>query len=305
MSFGKPYFGVHVSIKNGIISAIDYVKNIGGNMIQIFISNPISIKASIDKNKFNEKNVNLIKNKLYTSDAKIVIHLPYVINLAKTIQPDVDKCWWLKMITDHLTISESIDSIGCIVHVGKFLDLTESDGIDNMYNGLVHVINFMKEHNMKTHIILETGSGQGTELLITNGSLENFANFYNKFTEEQKKYIKICVDTCHIFAAGYDIKKKSQVKHFFDEFNSLIGIEQIFVIHLNDSKSNCGSRLDRHENIGDGKIGMEGLRHFIRYGIYYKIPMILETPIIKDSEITLINDVKNGVNKWISKKNIN
>jgi deoxyribonuclease IV len=299
MNYNKPYFGGHMSIKNGIPSAITEMNELGGNMIQVFISNPMSTKYTINKTTYNEKSCQLIRSTLDSTDSKLVVHLPYVINLAKPLPPDMSKCWWTKMICEQLIVSDLIGSIGCVVHVGKHLDLTVTEGLDNMYNSLKYVVDFIKERKLSSYIILETAAGQGSELLKTrDSSLEDFAHFYNRFDSEDKNHLKICVDTCHIFAAGYDIRHKEQVKNFFDEFNSLIDMKNIALIHLNDSKSDCGSCVDRHEILGCGKIGINGLRHFIRYAIYYKIPTVLETPSDYVSELELINKVKNGVENW-------
>jgi len=293
------FFGAHMSIQNGIPSALKLIKEMNANMIQIFISNPMSSQSSINKKKYDEKYIQLIKDTVNETNTKIVIHLPYVINLAKPLLHDIKSSWWIDMICNQLKISDLIGSIGCVVHVGKYLELTQVDGVDNMFNALKYVINFLKSNDMKSHIILETPAGQGSELLST---IENFAEFYNKFDEEDKKYIKICVDTCHIFVSGIDIRKREQVKQYFDKFNGLIGIQNIDLVHMNDSKSEFGSHLDRHENLGEGKIGIDGLRHIMRYCIYYHIPMILETHGEYEKELALINDVKNGVNNWIELK---
>jgi len=294
------YYGAHMSIKNGIISAIDEIIEYEGNMIQIFVSNPMSTKS---ESKLNDTECKKIKEKLSDTNTQLVIHLPYVINLSKpTIR--LEDAWWIKMICNQLIISDKIGSIGCVVHVGKHLDLTISEGIDNMYNALLYICNFIQTNKLKTYIILETAAGQGTELITTkNNSLEDLSSFYNKFTLEQKEHLRICVDTCHIFAAGFDITNNNRVKKFFDDFNRLIGIKYMVLIHLNDSKSNCGSCVDRHENLGMGKIGIEGLRNFIRYGSFYKIPIILETPDAFEKEIQLIKTVQKGVDKWSKTKN--
>jgi deoxyribonuclease-4 len=290
------YYGAHLSIKNGIVSAIEQINEMNGNMIQIFVSNPMSVKIS-DK-KFTQKEYDSIKNKLKETDSKIVIHLPYVINLAKPLDIDPKTSWWIKMILYQLTVSESMNSLGCVVHVGKHLNLTPTEGLSNMYDAFVNIIEYMKERSMETKIILETAAGQGTELITTkNNSLDEFAEFYNRFTDKQKHYLKICVDTCHIFAAGYDISNIKQVRNFFRDFDRLIGINNIVLIHLNDSKCGCGSCVDRHENLGEGKIGLKGLKHFIRYGIYYKIPIILETPDAYEKELEIINKIKEDINK--------
>jgi len=314
-----PYFGGHMSITKGIVSAITEINNLGGNMIQIFISSPMMFNSNIDMKKFTPLIVEQIKNKCIETDSKIVIHLPYIINLAKPINfytvattnanantttntnlYETDKV--IKLIIKQLEISHLIGSIGCVIHVGKYTGLTELEGLENMYKSLKLIINYIKDKNLNTYIILETSAGQGTELVPTkNNSLNELADFYNRFNNDDKQYIKICVDTCHIFAAGYDIRQKYMVKTFFDQFHEAIGLENLALIHLNDSKKTCGSCVDRHENLGKGCIGLEGLRHFIRYGIYYKIPIILETPSDYAEELNLINKVKNGVNKWANK----
>lgn len=296
------YYGAHISISEGVENTIDYIHSIGGNMIQIFISNPMSTKTIINMKKFSPIVCARIKQKLLDTNSKLVIHLPYVINLAKHLGPNPANNWWIQIICNQLMIGESMGSIGCVVHVGKHLDLTISDGLDNMYESIKYIIEYMKTHNLTTYLILETAAGQGSELIRTsNNSIEDLADFYNKFDDTDKNYLKICVDTCHIFAAGYDIKTKTQVKNFFDSFNALIGIQHMALIHLNDSKTNCGSCVDRHQNIGAGYIGLTGLRHFIRYGLFYQIPIILETPSEYVLELMLINTIKQGINKWIDK----
>jgi len=307
MSFNNyliPYYGGHMSITNGIVSALSDINELGGNMIQIFISSPMILNTNIDMKKYTPKIIEQIKNKCQETNSKIVIHLPYTINLAKPLDISQLETKTIKIIIRQLEISHLIGSIGCVVHVGKYTNQTEIEGLENMYKSFRLIIDYIINNNLDTYIILETSAGQGTELLATkNNSLNDLAQFYNKFSSNDKKYIKLCVDTCHIFAAGYDIRRKEMVKTFFDQWHEAIGLENLALIHLNDSKKICGSCVDRHESLGKGCIGIEGLRHFIRYGIYYKIPIILETPNDYSDEITLINKVKDGVTKW-SNKNI-
>jgi deoxyribonuclease-4 len=298
-----PYYGGHMSITKGIVSAISDINEIGGNMIQIFISSPMMLNSKIDMKKYSSNIVEQIKNKCIETNSKIVIHLPYVINLAKPLDYENPlETKWIKIIVEQLNVSDLIGSLGCVIHVGKYTGQTEAEGLDNMFKALKLIINYIINNNLNTYIILETAAGQGTELIPTkNNSLSSFGDFYNKFTNEEKQHIKICVDTCHIFAAGYDIREKLMVKTFFDQFNEIIGLENLALIHLNDSKKTCGSCVDRHENLGEGCIGLEGLRHFIRYAIYYKIPIVLETPSDYINELKLINKVNLGVKKWIEK----
>ena len=298
------FYGAHVSIKNGIINAFDYIDSLGGNMIQIFISNPMSTKNTIDNNKFTEDKIIAINEKI-GNKYKLVIHLPYVLNIAKSLPSNIGNAWWIRIICDHLIISDLIGSIGCVLHIGKQSSLTQLDAIDNMFKSLNYIIEFMKTKNMRTKLILETSSGQGTEMLYTNRNLDDLANFYNRFDNEQKQYLKICVDTCHIFVAGYDIRTRKQVKYFFNEFNKKIGLRNLALIHLNDAKPKFASRKDRHETLGTGEIGLIGLKHIIRYGICYDIPLILETPMPDENEIKIIKNVKKSVEQWIINKKSN
>lgn len=296
MNINDIYYGGHMSISRGVIDAIDRINNMKGNMIQIFISNPRSITT---KHKFNDMNINnMIKQKLKDTNSMLVIHLPYTINIANPLsntKPNIA----VSVICEQLIVSNMIGSIGCVIHTGKHMILTKEGGLDNMYKSLKYIINFIIVNKLKTHIILETPAGQGSELIPTmNNSLEQFANFYNRFTKKDKKYLRICVDTCHIFAAGFNITTKKHVNNFFKDFNKLIGIQYIDLIHLNDSKMPYNSHIDRHANIGEGKIGLLGLKHFIINALYWKLPMILETPSNYDTQIALICKLKKKIKKF-------
>ena len=112
------------------------------------------------------------------------------------------------------------------------------------------------------------------------------------FSEQQKLRIGICIDTCHIFSAGYDITSKNKVIDFFKMFNELIGFKYVDLIHLNDSHNKLGSRIDRHSNLGDGYIGITSLKYIIEFAINNKFPLILETPFEKHkNEISLIKSI--------------
>ena len=279
------YYGGHISIEKGIINALQQIQNMNGNFIQIFLSNPMTAKFNKNNKKYSETSLVEIYDYMLKTNTKLVIHLPYVINLANPSFTDK----YFQLICDQLDISNLIGSIGCVVHVGKHLEQTYEDGINNMKKSLKQIINYMKSKNMKTHIILETGSCQGTELLSSyDNSLTEFAEFYNSFSTDEKKYFGICVDTCHIFAGGYDISKINIIDQFFTEFDTMIGFSHLDVIHLNDSKNKYNSHVDRHENLGDGYIGIEGISYFIQHALTNKIPLILETPSKYESEIQII-----------------
>ena len=113
--------------------------------------------------------------------------------------------------------------------------------------------------------------------MTEENTLDELSNFYHRFSKEEKKKIKICVDTCHIYSGGFDISTKKKVRYFFLLFERMIGLEYLALIHFNDSKTEYNSHVDRHEKIGKGKIGLSGLKEFIKQSYKFKIPLILET----------------------------
>ena len=164
-----------------------------------------------------------------------------------------------------------------IVHFGKYLDLSFEEAYNNMFSSLIYVLN--QTYNLKTKILVEMTAGQGTE---TGYNIDGVSRLFNKFKliKDTKiiNRIGICMDTCHAFASGYNLKKIDIIKKFFKEFNSKIKLENLKLIHLNDSKVELGKKKDRHENLGKGFIGMEGLHYIYKISKKYKIPIVLETP---------------------------
>lgn len=294
------YYGCHMPVRPSIEKAIIGVNNLGGNCLQIFVSNPMSGNVSDKSITLYRAQANNIKRSLQDNKSKLFIHSPYTFNFAK---PKLNNywlnCYWIRSYLKELEIAHMIGAIGCVIHVGKSLDMSIYEAENNMYESLSFVIEQIKEKKLDSVIILETGAGQGTEMFITdNNSLDKFANFYNKFTNEQKKYIKLCVDTCHIFSAGYCISEPKMCINFFSEFESKIGLEHLVLIHLNDSQKQCNCHVDRHANLGAGMIGLNGIGMFILLSYMLNIPMILETPepdpkeIIAIKEIAMIKHIK-------------
>jgi deoxyribonuclease-4 len=279
------YYGAHISIDlNNIVKSINLY---GGNMCQIFLTEPTKKNAP---NISNQQINNLIQY-IKSNKIKIVIHSPYTLNFARIplgIFDSSNLSWWIKNLIDELNFGKKIGALGCVIHFGKYMELGKTVGMKNMYDALIFVLKNVTNIN----IILETSSGQGTELCYR---LEDFKIFYNMFSDKIKYRIRICVDTCHIFAAGYDIRDKKGVYDYFDLFDKLIGIKYICLVHLNDAKNELGSRIDRHEKLGKGYIGLTGLQYFVKKCSKYNIPVILETPQQNyTSEIKLIQ-------KWITK----
>ena len=262
------YFGSHVSISDGLMNAAESIKKHGGNLLQIFVTSPkqriVSQKSKPELNKFI--------NYTQKNNIKIVIHSSYLLNIAK--QWDTHS-WWLKNLELEIEYAHKIKAIGVVIHLGKQLDLTLNEAYNNMFTAILYVLNKTAEYkNVK--LLIETSAGQGTELCY---KLDDLAYFYNKFTNtEIINRLGICLDTCHIFAAGHDISSIGKINSYLKKFDQLIGIKNIVLIHLNDSKCDVGCRVDRHENIGDGYIGLENLKFIFKYFRKLNKFVILETP---------------------------
>jgi deoxyribonuclease-4 len=259
------YVGVHVEK----IKDATKVKRAGGNILQTFLTKNNNTEYKSVSDLYN------LKKFLDKNDMRIVIHSSYTHNLANNWD---HHSWWIKNILLEIKYASLMDAYALIIHFGKMKDLPLATAYNNMFSSLVYIHNNTKEYqNVK--ILLETTSGQGTEMCY---KLEDLAYFYNKIkksnNKELKKRIKICIDTCHIFSAGYDISSINGIELYLHTFDKLIGIKYIKMIHLNDSKVPVGSRKDRHASINNGFIGGDSLRYVFNYFKYRNIPIILETP---------------------------
>lgn len=256
--------GIHIdSSPENIINSIIEAKNYGANFVQFFVNTSIK-----EKNIYNK-----IKQILIDNEMKCVIHASFTINLGQNWD---NYTWSVQQMIDEIKLSSLIGAYGIVVHLGKQLNLSKEECINNMYTSLMYIHNETKNQGLK--ILLETSTGQGTEI---GSRIEDLAIIYRKFSKHKNREISnrfgICLDTCHVFSAGYNFNSKKAIEIFFDNFNELIGIKELKLVHLNDSKVPCGSKVDRHENIGRGYIGKKNLLVLATLFKKYNIPLILET----------------------------
>jgi len=258
------YLGSHISAegKNGIINAIKHAEKINANALQIFISNRVGKGTKSVDDKMAED----IKELLHKNKTILIIHSPYVLNFAKEFD---ETSWWINLCLKELEIAHRIGAIGCVIHMGKFLQLNTDTAHIYWMEAIKYIASKVIEKKWSAFVILETPAGQGTEMYTT---LETFCNMYKSFTVKEKEVIKVCIDTCHIYSSGYEVME------YIDNFTKKVGIENLCLIHLNDSKKPKGSCVDRHENIGQGYIGTDTIKHVVQFGKKYSIPLILETP---------------------------
>ena len=203
---------------------------------------------------------------------EIVIHAPYIINLANTIKPETYEIAE-KFLATELERTEAMGSRIMILHPGSHVGA----GVDAGINQIVKGINNVLTKDSKACIALETMAGKGSEI---GRNFEELARIYDGVVYNDK--LRVCFDTCHTSDSGYDI-----IHHFDDvieEFDRIIGKDQIAVFHINDSKNVPGAAKDRHENIGFGHIGFEAINYIVHHADFRDVPKILETPYIPSVE---------------------
>ena len=269
MSKNKYLIGAHLNSElEDLIEKTKIIKKNGGNIVQLF-ANKNSKKAIKTYNEFSTY--------LKSQNMKCVVHSSYTINIAQNWD---FHSWWLKQLILEIKIANSIGAIGVVVHLGKQLNIPKQVAINNTYTSIEYVLT--KTKDCKIPILLETSSGQGTEMF---SNIEEFGEFFKKIKSNENK-IGICIDTCHIFSAGYDIRGKKNITNFLKQFDSKIGLENVKLIHLNDSKKELGSKIDRHSNYSNGTIGLDSIKIIAIFFKLIGVPIILETP----SE-NIINDM--------------
>ena len=262
----KLVHGAHVSISNGFLgAAIQAVEENESNAMQIFIKSP---RSTGTKNITNEEAKEFKKYAKQAGLKYFIAHCSYLLNFAKPLKKNK---WALDLLINDLECTHKLGGDGVVLHIGKYLDMNKKTAFKNIKESIHEVLDATK--NSPIPILLETTAGQGTEIGYRFEELKEVYQVINR-----RKRIGFCIDTCHIFTAGYDLRTKKAVKETFDQWNKIIGTEKINCIHFNDSKKDLGSRVDRHEILGEGKIGKTGLTEVAKFAKKHQIPLILETP---------------------------
>lgn len=258
--------GAHMSVSGGVDKAIDRGHKVGCKTIQIFTRTPRQWKMR----EFSEQEVEDFKRKREEAGINPVFaHDTYLINLGS---PD-EELWRrsIAVLEDELARGDALDLPFLVVHPGSHVGQGEEAGLARIAEALSLVLT--KKPGYRAQILLEITAGQGSNL---GHNFQQLARLI-KLTESGER-LGICFDTCHAFAAGYEIRTPKGYDTTFDELNELIGLERLKVFHLNDSKGDLGSRLDRHEHIGKGRLGLEPFRMILNDERFRGLPMVLETP---------------------------
>ena len=260
--------GMHVSIAGSIDRAVDNALAIGCTAFQIFTRNPRGWAAK----PLSSKDVTSYKEKLATSKIDrfaTVAHMPYLPNLSSPEEEPFAQS--LKSLIDEIKRCSKLGIPFIVAHLGSHKGAGDKKGIEKLVRSFTEAARDTPDDVM---ILLENTAGQKNSV---GSEFEQLASIL--FQLKPAKRFGICFDTCHAFAAGYDLRTDKAASLTLQKFDKAIGFEHLRILHLNDSKGEIGCNIDRHEHIGLGQIGESGLSRVIRTANSKKIPIILETPI--------------------------
>ncbi|MGZ5020377.1 MAG: deoxyribonuclease IV [Chthoniobacterales bacterium] len=277
MAKGEILLGAHMSIGGGLHRAIERACTIDCTAMQIFVKNNMQWFARpLERAEITAFVRHAQRKQLSAAFA----HSNYLINLAAT-NPQFHANS-LRSLAEELVRANQLELPFLVLHPGAHLGAGEEAGLQRIINSIdaVHAV----LPKIKTKIALETTAGQGSCL---GDKFEQIAHIVANVREPER--LCVCLDTAHVHAAGYDISTEAKTRKMFAEFDRIIGLDRLAALHLNDSKTARGSRVDRHEHIGKGKIGLEAFRFIMRDRRFRKIPKVLETPKGKE----LREDIEN------------
>jgi deoxyribonuclease IV len=261
-----PILGAHQSIAGGYYRAAETARQCGCDCVQLFTKNNNQWRAKeISDDDVTRFQAGLAEAKL----AHPLSHDSYLINLAAP-----DEILWRKSFEAFIVELQRAERLGIpyvVTHPGSYTSSSEEAGLARIVQALVEV--HCQTRGLRVRTLLENTAGQGTNL---GWKFEQLAKILDGVTDSDR--IGVCIDTCHLFAAGYPLGTPKEYKATLKQLDNLVGIELVKAFHLNDSKRELGSRVDRHEHIGKGHLGLEPFRLLLNDPRFERIPMYLETP---------------------------
>src|SRR6476619_6701544 len=269
--------GAHMSIRGGASMAIERARSIGCTAMQVFVKNNMQWFAR----SLTREEIRAFLNHVQRGELLSVFgHANYLINLAAT-NPQFHANS-IRALAEELLRADQLELPFLVLHPGAHLGAGEEAGLKKIADSIEEV--FRKIPKVKTKIALEITAGQGS---CIGHRFEHLAHIIANVREPER--LCVCLDTAHLFAAGYEISNESGVRKTFHEFDRVIGRNRLVAIHVNDSKPDRGSRVDRHEHIGKGRIGLDAFCFIMQSPRFRKIPKVLETPKEKDLAEDVIN----------------
>lgn len=262
----RPLFGSHLSIAGGYYKAVDRAAELGFDTVQLFTKNNNRWQGT----KITDAMAQQFRDSLNRHGiVSPLSHASYLINMAS---PD-DQLWQrsIDAMIDELHRANLLSIENVVVHPGAFRDSDLDSGITRIIDAISIVLD--RTEDLSTSILLETTAGQGT---CIGHRFEHLAEIMRRVDHQDR--LAVCLDTCHMFAAGYDMASKSSYNKTMKQLDETVGIAAVRAVHLNDSLRPAGSRVDRHAHIGRGEMGIEPFRNLLGDRRFHGIPMYLETP---------------------------
>jgi deoxyribonuclease-4 len=262
--------GFHVSIAGGISNSVDNAKKIGCTAFQIFSRNPRGWTAK----PLAPDDAQLFKSKLSSSGIEAgstIVHMPYLPNLSGPDGEFYKKS--LDTLTGEMQRCSALGIPYLVIHLGSHMGEGQATGISQ----LVKAIRTARAKSKGGPVVLlENMAGQKNSI---GSNFEELRMILDRL--DSPKEFGVCIDTCHLFSSGFDLRTRAEVDKTLDKFDNIVGLKELKFIHLNDSKGPLGSKLDRHEHIGLGMIGAAGLAAFLNHRTIRDLPVIMETPVDK------------------------
>jgi deoxyribonuclease-4 len=271
MSSSERRLGVHTSIAGGVQLSLERARALGCNTLQIFSHNPRQWRAK----EIPEDSLVSFgqRRKAYDMDP-VFIHSSYLINLASSDQTIFEKS--VRLVIQEMDIADRLDADYVILHTGSASREPEGVGRKRAIKALKVI---STEGEWKAKLLLENTAGERGDITSRIGDLAEI------ISETDSPFLGgVCLDTCHAFSAGYNIAHAEGLSELAREIRAQLGFERVKLIHLNDSKKGHNARVDRHEHLGAGGIGREGLKRFVNHPPFANIPLILETPKKTDGD---------------------
>lgn len=260
--------GSHVSLKGKemMLGSVKEALSYGSTTFMFYTGAPQNTaRKPIDQLRVDEAKALMEENHINIDD--VVVHAPYIINLANTIKPETYELA-VSFLKQEIQRCEAIGVSRLVLHPGSHVKAGDEVGLQQIVKGLNEVLT----PDQSVHIALETMAGKGSELGRDFDQLRYIID-----NVEHHELLGVCLDTCHLHDAGYDLTKFDEILNEFDE---KIGLQRLLVVHVNDSKNERGAHKDRHENIGYGYIGFDTLNTIVHHPQLKDVPKILETPYI-------------------------
>lgn len=262
--------GSHVSMKGKdmLLGSVKEALSYGANTFMFYTGAPQNTaRKPISELRVDEAKTLMKENNIDINN--VVVHAPYIINLANTVKAETYELA-VRFLKQEIERCEQIGAKRLVLHPGSHVKAGEEVGLNQIVKGLNEVL----KNGQKVHIALETMAGKGSELGKTFEEIRYIIDHV-----EKNELLGVCLDTCHIHDAGYDLAHFDEVLKAFDQ---IIGLDRLACLHVNDSKNIQGAKKDRHANIGFGEIGYEKLYNIVHHPLLEHVVKILETPYIED-----------------------